>query len=154
MTELAQPASIQEGVGSLTTFEAFQTEIARTDVITCVAPFSTDSPMSSSEKIFEAFENMSLEPDVSKKVQFFRINLKDIPQVIAELKIYALPMFCFFWEGALVHSLCGNNMDKVKLMAKHCIQKRYIKIMEREKDEKERKAAEEEAEKAAAAATE
>ena len=152
MAEVAQPAVIPEGVGILNSFKEFQAEIARSDVITCVAPFSTDSPMSCSEKMFEQFEVLSLEPDVLKKVQFFRINLKEVPEVIAELKIYALPMFCYFWEGVAVHTLCGSNMEKAKLMAKHCIQKRYIKNAEREKEEKERKAAEEEAEKQAAAA--
>jgi thioredoxin-like negative regulator of GroEL len=153
MAEVAQAAAIPEGVGMLSSFKEFQTEIARSDVITCVAPFSTDSPMSCSDKMFEQFEVLSLEPEVQKKVQFFRINLKDVPEVIVELKIYALPMFCFFWEGVAVHTLCGSNMEKAKLMAKHCIQKRYIKNAEREKEEKDRKAAEEEAEKQAASAT-
>lgn len=131
-------------VVALTSLEQFETEVKRSDVVTCVYAFTSYCPISSSDTVFDGYAGLAGEVEFgASKVQFLRYDVALVPEITKAMSVRALPLTNVYWEGNCLHSVTGGNVDKIKLAVRHGCQAKYIAVTEREKAEKERRAGEE-----------
>jgi hypothetical protein len=102
-----------------------------------------------------SFEGVCQDKDTSSGVSWFQVNVDEAEHgVMQTAKAYALPLYQFYFDGVLLDSFSGGNPDKLRLMARNCVQQRLEILQQREKEEAERAAAAAAEAAAAAAAAE
>lgn len=143
MSSTPQSPEPKGSVVTITSLEQFETEIKRSDVVTCVTAFTTYCPISSSEAVYDAFTGIAGEVEFAAKVQFARFDVALVPEVTKIMAIRALPFTAVYWEGECLQSVTGGNFEKIKLAIRHAYQTKYVAVTEREKAEKEKKTGDE-----------
>eukprot|EP00744_Colponema_vietnamica_P019185 GILI01027133.1.p1 GENE.GILI01027133.1~~GILI01027133.1.p1 ORF type:complete len:183 (+),score=29.66 GILI01027133.1:75-623(+) len=127
----------------ITSLDQFQTEISRSDIVTCVLAFTTYCNLSSSDNVYDGFSALSGEAEFQTKVQFLRVDVAEVQEVTKAMSVFALPLIQIFWEGNRLQQVQGANVDKFRLAVRHAYQAKYIALLEREKAERDRKIIEE-----------
>jgi len=66
--------------------------------------------------MFPHFERLSREVE---GVGFFKVDVDEVPDVVAQLGIRAMPTFIFFEDGVKVDELVGTNLKGLEVCATH-----------------------------------